>query len=57
MDPTKPPAGAAPRLIGRAKGGGMTSKRHGVWDSKGHPRRLHLREGQCNDFAGADGGC
>ncbi len=41
------------RLIGGAKGG-MTSKLHGVCDSKGGPLRLHLREGQCSDFSGAD---
>ena len=35
--------------------GGMTSKFHGVCDSKGGPLRLHLREGQCSDFTGADG--
>ncbi len=34
--------------------GGMTSKLHGVCDSKGGPLRLHLREGQCSDFTGAD---
>ena len=32
----------------------MTSKLHGVWDSKGGPLRLHLHEGQCSDFIGAD---
>ena len=32
----------------------MTSKLHGVCDSKGGPLRLHLREGQCSDFTGAD---
>ncbi len=32
----------------------MTSKLHGVCASKGRPRRLHLSEGQCSDFAGAD---
>ena len=32
----------------------MTSKLHGVCDSKGGPLRLHLREGQCTDFTGAD---
>ncbi len=32
----------------------MTSKLHGVYDSKGGPLRLHLREGQCSDFTGAD---
>ncbi len=45
--------GGAPRLIGATKGG-MTSKLHGVCDSKGGPLRLHLREGQCRDFTGAD---
>ena len=34
--------------------GGMTSKLHGVCDSKGGPLRLHLREGQCSDFTDAD---
>ncbi len=33
----------------------MTSKLHGVCHSKGGPRRLHLREGQCRDFTSADG--
>ena len=32
----------------------MTSKLHGVCDSKGGPLRLHLSEGQCSDFTGAD---
>ncbi len=32
----------------------MTSKLHEVCDSKGGPLRLHLREGQCSDFTGAD---
>ncbi len=32
----------------------MTSKLR-VCDSKGGPLRLHLREGQCSDFTGADG--
>ncbi len=36
--------GVPPRLIGGAKEG-MTSKLHGVCDSKGGPLRLHLREG------------
>ena len=45
--------GVPPRLIGGTKGG-MTSKLHGVCDSKGGPLRLHLREGQCTDFTGAD---
>ncbi len=36
--------GGAPRLIGGTKGG-MTSKLHGVCDSKGGPLRLHLRRG------------
>ena len=40
-----PPAstrgGAAPRLIGRTKGG-LTSKRPVVCDGKGRPARLHL---------------
>ena len=35
--------------------GGMTSTLHGVCDSKGRPLRLHLSEGQCSDFTGADG--
>ena len=46
--------GGAPRLIGWTKGG-MTSQLHGVCDSKGGRLRLHLREGQCSDFTGADG--
>ena len=33
----------------------MTSKLHGVCDSKGGPLRLHRSEGQCRDFTGADG--
>ena len=33
----------------------MTSTLHGVCHSKGGPRRLHLREGQCSGFTGADG--
>ena len=45
--------GGVPRLIGGTKGG-MTSKLHGVCDSKGGPLRLRLREGQCSDFTGAD---
>ena len=32
----------------------MTSKPHGVCGSKGGLLRLHLREGQCRDFTGAD---
>ena len=32
----------------------MTSKLHGVCDSKGGRLRLHLREGQCSNFTGAD---
>ena len=32
----------------------MTSKLHGVCDSKGGPLRRHLSEGQCSDFTGAD---
>ena len=32
----------------------MTSKLHGVCYSKGGPLRLHLHEGQCSDFTGAD---
>ncbi len=32
----------------------MTSKLHGVCGSKGDPLRLHLSEGQCSDFTGAD---
>ncbi len=43
----------APRLIGGTKGG-MTSNLHVVCDSKGGPLRLHLSEGQCSDFTGAD---
>ena len=34
--------------------GGMTSKLYGVYDSKGGPLQLHLSEGQCSDFTGAD---
>ena len=38
-----------------SKGGhGMTSKLHGVCHSKGGRLRLHLSEGQCSDFTGAD---
>ena len=33
----------------------MTSKLHGACGSKGGLLRLHLREGQCSDFTGADG--
>ena len=33
----------------------MTRKLHGVCHSKGGPLRLHLSEGQCSDFTGADG--
>ncbi len=44
--------GGAPRLIGGTEGG-MTSKLHGAC-SKGGPLRLHLSEGQCSDFTGAD---
>ena len=33
----------------------MTGKLHGVWASKGRPRRLHLREGQWSDFPDAKG--
>ena len=32
----------------------MTSKLHGVCHSKGGRLRLHLSEGQCSDFIGAD---
>ncbi len=32
----------------------MTSKLHGVCDSKGGRLRLHLSEGQCSDVTGAD---
>ncbi len=32
----------------------MSSRLHGVCDSKGGPRRLHLSEGQCSDFTEAD---
>ena len=32
----------------------MTSKLHGVCDSKGGRLQLHLHEGQCSDFTGAD---
>ena len=32
----------------------MGSKLHGVYHSKGGPLRLHLNEGQCSDFTGAD---
>ena len=44
----------APRLIGGTRGGGQTSKLHGVCHSKGGPLRLHLYEGQCRDCTGAD---
>ncbi len=33
----------------------MGSKLHGVCHSKGGPLQLHLPEGQCSDFTGADG--
>ena len=33
--------------------GGMTSKLHGVCDSKGGPLQLHLSQGQCSDFCTA----
>ncbi len=33
----------------------MTSKLHGICHSKGCHLRLHLSEGQCSDFTGADG--
>ncbi len=33
----------------------MISKLHRVCDSKGRLLRLHLSEGQCSDFTGADG--
>ncbi len=46
--------GGCPRRIGGTKRG-MTSKLHGVCHSKSGPLRLHLREGQCSDFTGADG--
>ena len=46
--------GGAPHLIGGTKGG-MSSKLHGVCDSKGGSLRLHLRERQWRDFTGADG--
>ena len=32
----------------------MTNKLHGLYHSKGGPLRLHLREGQCSGFTGAD---
>ena len=32
----------------------MTSKLHVICDSKGGRLRLHLCEGQCSDFTGAD---
>ncbi len=32
----------------------MTSKLHGVCDSKGDPLQLHLSGRQCSDFTGAD---
>ena len=35
--------------------GGMASKIHGICHSKAGPLWLHLREGQCSDFTGADG--
>ena len=46
---------AHPTACSLNKGGGMTSKLHGVCDSKGGRLRLHLREGQCSDFTSADG--
>ena len=45
--------GGCPCLIDGTKGG-MSSKLHGVCNSKGDSLRLHLREGQCRDFTGAD---
>jgi len=33
---------------------GLTSKLHVVCDRQGRPVRLHLSEGQCSDFTGAD---
>ncbi len=49
----QPQQGGVPRLMGGTKGG-MSSTLHGVCHSKGGPLRLHLREGQCSDFTGAD---
>ena len=40
-------------MIGRTKGG-LTSKLHVVYDKQGRPVRLHLSQGQCSDFTGAD---
>jgi len=40
-------------LLGRTNGG-LTSKLHVVCDGKGPPVRLHLSEGQCSAFTGAD---
>ena len=34
--------------------GGPTSKLHVVCDTQGRPVRLHLSQGQCSDFTGAD---
>ncbi|MXY18984.1 MAG: transposase, partial [Synechococcus sp. SB0664_bin_36] len=33
---------------------GLTSKLHVVYDKQGRPVRLHLSQGQCGDFTGAD---
>ncbi|MYF36508.1 MAG: transposase [Synechococcus sp. SB0678_bin_12] len=32
----------------------MTSKLHVVCNTQGRPVRLHLSQGQCSDFTGAD---
>ena len=40
-------------MIGRTKGR-LTSKRPVVCHGKGRPVRLHLSQGQCSDFSGAD---
>ena len=45
---------AHPTACSLNKGGGMTSKLHVASGSKGGPLRLHVREGQCTDFTGAD---
>ncbi len=50
---SSPQQGGCPPPIGGTKGG-ITSTLHGVCNSKGGSRRLHLREGQCSDFTGAD---
>ncbi len=45
--------GDEPRLIGCTRGG-MNTKLHTLCDGQGRPVRMHLTEGQCSDFKGAD---